>query len=427
MAARRRNTVARHGELSSPRPSRSMLTIVGVLVAIVAVSGLSVSAFALWDSTATLQRTAVTLERDAPLPPTIGEIEGGVNLLLVGTDSCEGQDLRLFPRCGIDDDGLERNDVTMLVNISDEPRRVTVVSFPRDMLVEIPSCPAEDGGRYSAMTQMPINASYGYGGLACTALTVSNLAGMNIDFAGAIRWTGVIHMSDALGGVEVCVAGDISDRHTGLQLTAGTHTLQGEQALQFLRIRHGIGDGSDLARISNQQQFMSSLMRKLQDDDTLRDPTTLFSLATTAMQQINSGQLVLDEGLADPTRMVQIAMALKDVPMDDIVFVQYPTSYAPSGNPDNNLVLPLTETAEAVFAAIRANEPIELTGEASQGDGVVVQGEDATGTTSPEPTPDPSTSATGGSAPGPTETAVALPSTVAGTTAEQVTCTVPEG
>ena len=117
-----------------------------------------------------------------------------------------------------------------------------------------------------------LNASYWNGGLACTAPTVEELTGESIEFAAAIRWTGVINMSDAIGGVDVCVAGDINDGNTGLHLTAGTHTLQGAEALQFLRIRHGIGDGSDLGRISNQQQFMSSMVRKLQSDVRAREP-----------------------------------------------------------------------------------------------------------------------------------------------------------
>lgn len=133
----------------------------------------------------------------------------------------------------------------MLVHISDAPRRVTVVSIPRDMLVSIPSCTGEDGTQYSAMSSQMINVSYMYGGLACSVLTVEKLTGVDIQFAAAIRWTGVINMSDAIGGVDVCLSDDIRDVNTGLDLAAGQHTLVGAEALQFLRIRHGIGDGSD--------------------------------------------------------------------------------------------------------------------------------------------------------------------------------------
>lgn len=421
----RRATVARHGQLSSPSVARQLLAFLGAAIAVVLVSGVSIGGFALWHSAWSLENNAIEIGAGS-LPPSIGEIEGGANILLVGTDSCEGQSLEQFARCGIDDDGGERNDVTMLVNISESPRRVTVVSFPRDMIVPIPECPDGKGGFHPSMNGMPINASYGNGGLACTALTVEKLTGITVQFAGAIRWTGVINLSDAIGGVDVCVAGDISDSHTGLQLSAGTHTLQGAQALQFLRIRHGIGDGSDLGRISNQQQFMSSLVRKLKADETLGDAGRLFSLATTTMQQVTQGQLVLDTNLADPVRMVQIAMAVKDVPENEIVFVQYPTEYAEGGK----RVLPVTSAADVLFDAIKANQPLQLTGEASQGHGVEVEGE----ASSPEQTPgeegqtpeEPGSDQTPG-LPEPGESPVALPSEIAGTNANQVTCTVPEG
>ena len=420
-----RAPLARHGRLRSPHPFAQLAVVIGAMIAVIAISVTGVAAFAAWHAARTIDDSAVTLESGKTLPPTIGEIEGGVNLLLVGTDSCKGQDLRLFPRCAHDDGG-ERNDVTMLVHIGDNPRRVTVVSFPRDMIVPIPSCPAPGGGRYSAMSAQMLNVSYSYGGLPCTALTIQQLTGVEIQFAAAIRWTGVIHMSDAIGGVKVCVAGDIHDRHTGLRLAKGEHTLVGAQALQFLRIRHGIGDGSDLGRISNQQQFMSSLVRKLQSGGVLGDPGTLFTLATTALQQVSQHQLVLDENLANPTRMVQIAMAMKSVPYDDVVFVQYPTVYDAAAN---DRVLPVRSAADVLFTALAQNKALTLTGQASGGRGVVVTG------AAPQPgasTPTPSAtapSATATTAPGPTAPAgdaVELPRSISGTTAAQITCTQPE-
>ncbi|WP_245570380.1 LCP family protein [Microbacterium luticocti] len=415
-----RAPLARHGRLRSPHPVAQIAVVVAATLVVALVGLAGTAAFAAWNAVSSVQDNAIALESSKPLPPSIGEIEGGVNLLLVGTDSCQGQDVKLFPRCKHDDGG-ERNDVTMLVHIGDDPRRVTVVSFPRDMIVPIPSCPSPDGGRYSAMSAQMLNVSYMYGGLACTALTIQELTGVDIQFAAAIRWTGVIHMSDAIGGVDVCVAGDINDKHTGLHLKAGEHTLVGAQALQFLRIRHGIGDGSDLGRISNQQQFMSSLVRKLQSGGVLSDPQKLFALATTALQQVNEKQLVLDSNLANPTRMVQIAMAVKSVPYKDIVFVQYPTQYDPA---DNDRVLPVRSQAEVLFTALKENKPLTITGSASAGNGVEVTGE-ASG-----PTPGPTASGTPGASPSSSPSApsdaVELPSGITGTTAAEVTCTRPQ-
>jgi len=412
-----RAPLARHARQRARYPFVKVLSVFGVVLAVLGVSAAGVAAFAVWDTFSAIGEGAVEIGGDDALPPSIGEIEGGVNVLLVGSDSCEGQDLALFPRCANDDAEGERNDVTMLVHISDQPRRITVVSFPRDMLVPIPACPDGEGGEYSAMSSQPINASYQYGGLACTALMIEQLTGEEIHFAAAIRWTGVIGMSDAIGGVDVCVSGDISDGHTGLSLTAGTHTLQGVQALQFLRLRHGIGDGSDLGRISNQQQFMSSLVRKLKSDAVLGNPEVLFRFAATAVGLTRSDppQLVLSSQLANPTRMVQIAMAAKDVPYEDILFVQYPTEYTS----DFINVLPLTDAADQLFAALRANQALTLTGEASQGSGVDVTGEVTEPPTEGEEAPEPGESAVA-------EERVALPTEIAGTTAAAITCTRPE-
>jgi LCP family protein required for cell wall assembly len=414
--------LARHAIRRERHPVMSFLAMAVVALGVVGASAVGLVAFNVWDAANSLTANAVVLGEGEELPPSLGAIEGGVNLLLVGTDSCEGANAALSGACQSGDTAGERNDVTMLVHISDEPRRVTVVSFPRDMVVPIPSCPSEDGGSYSAMSAQMLNASYQYGGLACTALTVQELIGDKIDFAAAIRWTGVINMSDAIGGVDVCVAGDVSDSHTGLSLTAGTHTLEGVKALQFLRMRHGIGDGSDLGRISNQQQFMSSLVRKLQSDSVLANPSVLFNLASTAIDQVQQKQLVLSQSLANPTLMVQIAMAVKDVPYEDIVFVQYPTEYTA----DWSRVEPVTDAAEVLFTALRENKPLTLTGEASSGYGVEVTGEASA--PAPSATPEPTTSATP-STPAeeqPAEERVDLPSTISGTTAAQTTCTVPQ-
>nr|WP_179492518.1 LCP family protein [Microbacterium immunditiarum] len=404
--------------------------MLGVVVLVAVVSVVGVSAFAVWDTARAVADHAVDLEEDEPLPPTIGEIEGGVNVLLVGTDSCEGANAALSGACQAGDTEGERNDVTMLLHISDNPRRVTVVSFPRDMLVPIPACPRAEGGEYSAMSSQMINASYMYGGLACTVKTVEALTGEDIQFAGAIRWTGVINMSDAIGGVDVCVTGDVHDPHTGLTLAAGTHTLEGVQALQFLRMRHGIADGSDLGRISNQQQFMSSLVRRLQGESVLSNPSTLFSLATTAMTQVTQGQLVLSRSLTNPTLMVQIAMAVKDVDYSDIVFVQYPTRYIPGDGRSD--VVPVRDAGDVLFAALRENKALVLTGSTSAAAGAPeVAGEAAKPApeASVSPTPQATETApepTDAASPPPADAAVELPSSVTGTTAAQVTCTQPQ-
>ncbi|HOA87046.1 MAG TPA: LCP family protein [Microbacteriaceae bacterium] len=417
---RRRHTVARHGQLRSPHPLAQIGKFFAMALAVVLVSGVSVAGFAAWDLAHSFASEAVEIPQDAPLPPNIGEIEGGVNLLLTGTDKCEPEYAAYFgERCTGPDSGGELNDVTMLLHISEEPRRVTVISFPRDMIVRIPSCTDEKGRVHSAMSGQMLNTTYAYGGLACTALTVSELTGQPIQFAASITWGGVIEVSNAIGGVPVCIVGGIRDRYTGLDLAAGDHELSGLTALQFLRTRHGVGDGGDLGRISNQQQFMSSLARKLVGDGVLSDPKTLYELANVALESVTPSK-----SLANPVLMMQIALAVKNVPFDEIVFLQYPTSPDPS---DPNRVRPNTKAADVLFAALAENAPIELTNTASAGAGVVVV-EPSTAPGEPGAVPEPGASGDPGTTPepgapeAPASGAVQLPSSISGTTAAQITC-----
>ena len=407
-AARGRRTIARHGRLRSPHPIQQLLKLLSIAVAVVLVSGVSVAAYAAVDLTSSLNAHAVKLEGQAAVPPDLGAIEGGVNLFIAGTDACEPRYAALFgARCSGSDAGDELNDVNMLIHISDSPRRVTVISFPRDLIIPTPECTREDGSVASATSASMLNATYSYGGLSCVVKTISELTGLSIPFAAKVTWGGVIQVTNAIGGVTVCVANGIKDRYTGLDLPAGNVTLKGLEALQFLRTRHGVGDGGDLGRISNQQQYMSRLAQKLVGGGVLSNPATLYSLATTAVKNVTPSA-----SLTNPLTLVQIALAVKSVPFDQIVFVQYPTVADPA-NP--NRVVPNDDAANALWAALKANQKLELTGKASQGDGVVVE------------TPKPTTSATatpGASAsPSPTsEAGVALPSSIAGQTAAEQTC-----
>lgn len=414
-ARRGRRTVARHGELSSPHPFSLLLKVLGVIVAVALASGAGIAAYAAYDFTSSFAEGAVDLEGQGPVPPDIGAIESEVDLFIAGTDACEPEYAQFFgSRCTGADAGGELNDVNLLVHISAEPRRVTVVSFPRDLMVPIPSCTRADGSQTSAMSKQMINSAYMYGGLSCVVKTVSQLAGRPIPFAAKVTWGGVIEITNAIGGVEVCIGnGGIRDRYTGIDWPAGPRTISGLEALQFLRTRHGLENGSDLARISNQQQYMSRLAKKIMSEDVLSDLPTLLKLASTAVDNITPS-----ESLTNPVTLMQIALAVKNVSFDDIVFVQYPVNADPS---DPNRVVPNYEAAEQLWAAIDANVPISLTADPSRGGGVIVvdpqPSEQPAETPAPnEPTPGATEAAT------PAPTPVELPSSISGFTAEQETC-----
>jgi LCP family protein required for cell wall assembly len=399
--ARRRHTVARHARLRSPRPIAQAAKILAVCVAVVLLSTVGVGAFATYDLAASFADEVVDLPEQEAVPPDIGAIEGGVNVLVTGIDECEAEFAYLFgARCTGADRTSRLNDVNLLVHISGHPRRVTVVSFPRDLIVPMPSCTREDGSTTGGGTEQ-INAAYTYGGLPCVVKTVSDLSGLNIPFGAVVTFGGVIKVTDAIGGVDVCLARGIRDRNTGLDLGPGTHTVSGVMALQFLRTRYGVGDGSDLGRISNQQQYMSRLARKLVSEEVLADPARLYKLAAVALDNVTPTR-----SLANPLTLVQIALAVKDVPFGEIVFVQYPTF---TDAADANRVVPNYEAAEVLWEALRTDKPLILTGEVGARGGVI----DVTPT---DPT------ATPGATPVPGEEGVALPSSITGSTAAQETC-----
>src|SRR5690606_19988506 len=143
----------------------------------------------------------------------------------------------------------------------------------------------------------------------------------------------------------------IHDKYVGLDLEAGTHHLEGWEALQFLRSRHGVGDGSDLTRISSQQVFLSSLLRKLKSEDTLTNVGKLIGLAKAAAENMQ-----LSKELTQPATIVAMAKALNKIPMDRITFVQYPGATGGTGIYEGR-VQPKKGLADQLFAAILADQP----------------------------------------------------------------------
>lgn len=401
-------SVARHGRLKRHHPFK---TIAALLVGVLAVAGIStagVAAYAAYDVAASLKPAVKLVDsKGKVVTPGLGAMDGAFNVLLAGSDSGGGN-------AAYGDRGENLNDVTMLLHVSADHKNATVVSFPRDMYVAIPSCPDPKGGSFDAMSRQKINNSLSYGGLACTVLTVEKLTGLDIPYAGVIQFDGVIEMSNAVGGVPVCVAGDIFDPYTGLDVKAGENTLQGQQALAFLRTRHGVGDGSDLGRISNQQVFLSSLVRTIKSADTLANPVKVYGLAKAATSNIS-----LSESLNNPTTIASMAMALKNIDVAKVVFVQYPNHYEGDG------VAPTKDAADTLMQALQDDKPVTLTGDTGVGSEADPNAPAQTPATQ-APSDASTTPPADGSTPAPTDgSSVELPSNVHGQTAAQVTCSKP--
>jgi LCP family protein required for cell wall assembly len=346
----RRSAAPRHGRLKTTGAFATALGYLGIALAVILVSGTSVAALGLAQLNSGIMTVKLVGQKDdqGP-PPALSSYEGGFNVLIVGSDVCE------------DDSGCngrgsaELNDVTMLLHVSADQTNAVAVSIPRDMVVPIPSCPDPKGGNFSAMSAMPINNTLYYGGLPCTVLTVSKLTGLDIPFAVEVKFSGVVAISTAIGGVPVCIDGPINDRYSGFSVpAAGEYTLSGQDALNFLRTRHGVGDAGDLSRISSQQQFLASMVRTIKaPGGALSDPVKLFNIATAV-----SHNTIVSENLKNISTMLAMAQVLKGLPLENVVFVQYPSV---TGQPGvyAGKVAPVVGTAAELFAKIKADEPFQ--------------------------------------------------------------------
>jgi LCP family protein required for cell wall assembly len=392
--------IARHGRLRRPNGVRTAVIGAVVVAAVALVSTGSVAAFAAWDLARTVQANSVEIGDGQAPPPSIGGIDGGANVLLVGGDTREGQG---------DGYGTGRevltgnlNDVTMLLHISEDHTRATVISFPRDMLVDMPACVGPDGSEVAASSGEQINEALKRGGLPCVVRAVESITGLEIPYGGLIQFNGVIEMSNALGGVPVCVANRLKDPRTDLDLQAGVHPLQGREAVQFLRTRYGVGDHSDISRISNQQVFLSALLRTITATDTLTNPAKVYGVARAAIDN-----MVLSTSLDSPAAIASLALTVKDIPLDRFTFVQYPSIRLESGRVAQDVA--------------KGDEMIRLV--AADADFSLAPGSTGQGVAAPEPAAEETAAPEAGAAPTTAPSAPAvLPEGVTGQTASEETC-----
>ncbi|WP_414720525.1 LCP family protein [Streptomyces sp.] len=266
------------------------------------------------------------------------------NILLIGSDD-RGGDNGEYGR----DSGTQRSDTTILLHLSADRSGATGVSIPRDLMVDVPECSRPDGTTTRAQfTQF--NWAFQMGGAGCTIRTVEKLTGIRIDHHLVVDFTGFKRLVDAVGGVEVCLAEPVDDPDAQLTLDAGRQTLDGEQALGYVRTRKGIGDGSDTQRMARQQEFLASLVRKVHDEGILTNPAELYPVLDAV-----TSSLTADPGLDSLTELYALANSVRDIPADRVRFMTAPRQpYALDPNRDE-LVRP---DADRLFEALRDDRPV---------------------------------------------------------------------
>lgn len=280
-----------------------------------------------------------------PLPPP--SKSGVLNVLALGSQTRDGQG-RGFGH----DPGTDLSDTAMLIHLNAAHTRAIVVSIPRDLLVYRPSCRERVGGTaiVPANPQAMFDSAMNFGGPACAVATVEHMSGIRIDHFIRIDFNGFRTMTNVLGGVQICVPPPgIHDWRSHLSIAAGLHVVSGNEALAFVRDRHGIGNGGDLGRIQMQQMFVSSLIKKVMSSGTLTNPLTLYNIADAATRSLTT-----DPSLGSVQALLSMAQTLRSLSLRNITFVTLPNQLDPH---DINRLVPTRPQASEVWHMLRADLP----------------------------------------------------------------------
>jgi LCP family protein required for cell wall assembly len=274
----------------------------------------------------------------------VGEAVAPLNILLIGSDTRQG--------AGNSDAGGETpglSDTTIVLHLSADRSRAYAVSIPRDSMVQRPTCLTEDGQVTDPGGLSMFNAAYAVGGPVCTQRTVEQLTGIRIDHFAVIDFSGFRHMVDALGGVPICVPKTVDDPVSGIHLEAGSYEVGGQQALDYVRIRHEISDNGDIGRMRRQQAFLASMVRTAVSRDVLTDPVGLYRFLDEATRSLTT-----DPGLGDLPSLLDLARQVQHIGLDRVQFLTVPfEAYAPDPNR-----LQWSRAAEDLWAQLRTDQPL---------------------------------------------------------------------
>ena len=214
-----------------------------------------------------------------------------MNILLVGSDDRNGltrDQIRELWVGGTEVAAGSRSDTMLLVHISKDRDSAVIISLPRDSLVTIPEHVSSlDKTKMVPARQNKLNAAFSFGGAPLLIETLEGETGLRIDHYIEINFLGFTNIIDALGGIDVCVKKDIDDSKSNLQLSAGLQTLDGIQALKYVRTRAFDGQG-DIGRMKRQQEFMSAVLQKATSTGTLLNPIKLVSFFNAAIKTVTT-------------------------------------------------------------------------------------------------------------------------------------------
>ncbi|GAA2922043.1 hypothetical protein GCM10011428_43320 [Streptomyces violaceus] len=287
----------------------------------------------------------------------------GMNVLLVGTDGREkiSPDERRKYRLG--GAPCHCTDTMMIVHISEDRGAASVVSLPRDSYAVTPAHVDRTTGRRHEGHPIKLNAAYAEGGAPLTVRTVENMTRVKIDHYLEVDFTSFMKTVDVVGGVQICTAAPLSDSYTGLNLPAGRHTLEGGQALQYVRARH-VDGASDLGRMKRQQRFMAALVERVMSSGILLNPMKFRDVTRAVL-----GSVRADKGFGT-AEMLALGRAMRNFSPPSSEFTTVPIGqlgYAVEGVGSTLKWDPVK--AERIFHALRADQPLSVRRPARRGPG----------------------------------------------------------
>ncbi|HEY0812444.1 MAG TPA: LCP family protein [Pseudonocardia sp.] len=343
-----------------------------------------------WTLQHQVSKSIVTSDAVAPHPVLIGQ---SFNALLVGLDARTDANGNPLPPALLDalhagpDDGQLHTDTMILLHVPALPGEPAVaISIPRDSFVALADgsgkhkinsaydrglIAAEQGLTARGVTGPPLDKQGREAGRSALIATIESLTGVQIDHYAEINLAGFVELTEALGGVPVCLNKPVHDTYSGVDLPAGYQTITGPMALAFVRQRHGL-DGGDLDRIARQQAFMAGLAQRVESEGTLTDPNTLSQLLAVVTRHV-----VLDQAWDLQQAVTQVSRLAGA----DITFRTIPT-----GRPD----LPTPEDGVAVQvdpATVRAFVTEQFGGAPRPGPALVASASAAPTAASPTTTP----------------------------------------
>jgi len=319
------------------------LATVLALVLVVVVGGFLVYEHLNGNITSLDTTKALGTDRPSAYVPKTPTPHQPLNILLLGSDTRQGKGNHI----GGQTPGL--SDTTILLHINATRTAAYGVSIPRDSMVQRPDCLSKDGKTTVPGGLSMFNEAYAIGGAGCTERTVEQLTGIRIDHFVVVDFNGFKHMVDALGGVEVCVPKPVHDDIGHINLKAGTYTVTGEQALDYVRVRHDISANGDIGRMKRQQAFLASMANKAISLGTLSNPVKLYRFLDAATKSLTT-----DPGLANLQALAGLANQLRGIGLENIQFLTVPfETYQPD---PNRLVW--APAAKKLWRRIRLDKPL---------------------------------------------------------------------